>query len=162
MRYITLGGNRYPIHCSVTVDEAVNKRFAAYRQKMVEQAEADVEARGLQGGEAEEYKAVSLKSATLAYLTDAENDLYQFALLINAGVRYESIINRHDIANEVVGYPLDAEKLAMIATVQDLNSPETVDAVAAEFARCRGGDEKNGTAGELTKTAMTILQTLSK
>ena len=72
MRYITLGGNRYPIHCSVTVDEAVNKRFAAYRQKMVEQAEADVEARGLQGDAAEEYKAASLKSATLAYLTDAE------------------------------------------------------------------------------------------
>lgn len=89
---------------------------------MVEQAEADVEARGLQGDAAGEYKAVSLKSATLAYLTDAENDLYQFARAHQCRVRYESIINRHDIADKVVGYPLDAEKLAMIATVQDLNS----------------------------------------
>ena len=157
MRTITLGGIEYPIHATVTVDAEITRRYNQTILAAEEAARAEAEREGLNDGQTalliDRRKSMALKR----YVSDRENDLLQIALLINAAVDYERVINGRDISAEVPHYPLTAQKVGLLASLDDLNREDTVQAIVDEFLDCRGGDRKNLTAGQLREMAQTLM-----
>ena len=160
MRHITLGGIEYPIRATVTVDAEVTRRYNDAILSAEAAARETAEQRGLNEGQTEQLVEREKKLALRRYLGDRENDLYQIALLINAAVDYERVLHGRDISADVPHYPLTAEKIGLIATLDDLNREETVQAVVDEFLDCRGGDRKNLTAGQLEQMASTLMESM--
>ncbi len=157
MRTITLGGSEYPIHATVTVDAEITRRYNQTILAAEEAAREEAEREGLNDGQTalliDRRKSMALKR----YVSDRENDLLQIALLINAAVDYERVINGRDISAEVPHYPLTAQKVGLLASLDDLNREGTVQAIVDEFLDCRGGDRKNLTAGQLREMAQTLM-----
>ena len=144
MRHITLGGIEYPIRATVTVDAEVTRRYNDAILSAEAAARETAEQRGLNEGQTEQ-------------LVEREKKL---ALRINAAVDYERVLHGRDISADVPHYPLTAEKIGLIATLDDLNREETVQAVVDEFLDCRGGDRKNLTAGQLEQMASTLMESI--
>ena len=157
MRTITLSGSEYPIHATVTVDAEITRRYNQTILAAEEAAREEAEREGLNDGQTalliDRRKSMALKR----YVSDRENDLLQIALLINAAVDYERVINGRDISAEVPHYPLTAQKVGLLASLDDLNREDTVQAIVDEFLDCRGGDRKNLTAGQLREMTQTLM-----
>ena len=158
MRYITLGGKQYPIRATMNVDAKFTARYNEVIAAAEEQAVEEAAQKELDEAKIERVRARRVKSAVKRYVNDVQNSLQQIADLINEAVAYEAVMNGVDISGKVPGYPMTAQKVGMIATAEDLNREETVQAVADEMMECRGGDQKNLTAGELMKIAKKILE----
>lgn len=159
MRYITLGGRQYPILATCNVDKVVTNRYNAALLEAEETAMLEAEERELNDAKTTKLVASRRQVAAKRYLADMGSSMLQIALMINEAVDYERIINRKDIAKEVPGYPLDEQKIGMLATIDDLNNEANMTAIAEEFAECRGG-EKNLTAAQILETAKALAQTL--
>ena len=159
MRHITLGGKEYPILATCNVDKEVTNRYNAALLEAEEKALQEAEERELNDAKTAKLVASRRQIAAKRYLADMGNSMLQIALMINEAVDYERIINRKDIAAEVPGYPLDEQKIGMLATIDDLNNEANMTAIAEEFAECRGG-EKNLTAAQILETAKALAQTL--
>lgn len=157
MRHITLGGVAYPVRATMQVDRAITERLQGVLTAADNDAAVEAAAKGLTGAELDALTAQKRKAAVIAYSTDTEVSLWQIALMINAAVDYVRIIEGRDIASEVPGYPMTAEKIAAVATAADLNREETFQTIAEEFAECRGGDAKNLTAEQLMEMAKKLL-----
>lgn len=152
MRYITLRGVQYPVRATVAVDAETARRYNAALLDAEDAANEDADTRGV--GEDERAAIVSRrrKRAAREYMADVDNSLRQISLMINAAVSYEQVLNGVDIRDQVPHYPMTPEKLAVLATVEDLNRDDTVQTIAEELAECRGVQKKTG-AAELIKRA---------
>ncbi|MDD2992978.1 MAG: hypothetical protein PHG73_05470 [Pygmaiobacter sp.] len=159
MRYITLGGREYPILATCNVDKVVTSRYNAALLEAEEKAMLEAEEKELNDAKTTKLVASRTKMAAKQYLADMGNSMLQIALMINEAVDYERIMNHRDISAEVPGYPLDEQKVGMLATINDLNNDANMTAVAEEFAECRGG-EKNLTAAQILETAKALVRTL--
>ena len=165
MRMIKIGGKSYPIKATLNVDAALTRRQNEIIMDARSRAEDEIAEKRAEAADAgKEYSDEvaealierRMKTALQAYVSDAENSLWQIAQLINEAVAYEATINGVDIAATVPGYPLTAQKIGMMATVADLNAPEMQQAVAEELVECRGGDPKNVDAGKLLEIGKKI------
>jgi hypothetical protein len=159
MRHITLGGREYPILATCNVDKVVTSRYNAALLEAEEEALLEAEEKELNDAKTVKLVDSRKKMAAKRYLADMGNSMLQIALMINEAVDYERIMNHRDISAEVPGYPLDEQKIGMLATINDLNNDANMTAVAEEFAECRGG-EKNLTAAQILATAKALVQTL--
>jgi len=159
MRKIKLGGREYPILATCNVDKIITNRYNAALFAAEEAAQEEADEKDLNTAKRAQLVDRKRRMAAKAYLADTGNAMLQFALMINEAVDYERIINQRDISADVPGYPLDERKIGMIATLDDLNSDETMQAVAEEFAECRGG-EKNLTAGQILEAAKAMTKSL--
>lgn len=145
MHYITLRGVRYPVRATVAVDAETNRRYNTALLDAEDLANEEADARGAGDGERAALIARRRKRAAREYLSDMDNSLRQISLMINAAVSAEKALNGVDISGQVPHWPMTPEKLAALATVDDLNREDTMLAIAAELSECRGGEKKNGT-----------------
>lgn len=158
MRTINLKGHEYQIHASITVDSNAEKR----RNEVLKKAEAEAIA---EADEKEIADASALiREKMLAAIRDRDFNLNEalnlIADMINAAVEYNRIILCYNTEDKVYGgYPMTAEKLVFLCSVEDLNSKEVSEAVAAELIEARGGTAaKKLTAQEVLKLTETIFQ----
>ncbi len=159
MRHITLGGREYPIMATCNVDKVVTSRYNAALLEAEEAALLEAEEKKLNENKTTALVTSKRKMAARQYIADMGNSMLQIALMINEAVDYERIMNHRDISAEVPWYPLDEQKVGMLATIDDLNNDATMTAIAEEFAECRGG-KKNLTAEQILKAAKTLTETL--
>lgn len=159
MRHITLGGREYPIMATCNVDKVVTSRYNTALLEAEEAALLEAEEKELNDAKTTKLVASRTQMAAKRYLADMGNSMLQIALMINEAVDYERIMNHRDISAEVPGYPLDEQKIGMLATIDDLNNNATMTAIAEEFAVCRGG-EKNLTAAQILEMAKAMTERL--
>lgn len=158
MRFITIGGERYPIKATVgTMTEESDRRrrclLAAERDGRIEAA-----ARGLTGEAAKNLIRQYQTTALREFTGRAETSLLLIVSLINAAVESERIL--HGRRLDVAHYPMTKEILAAIASPDDINSPDNAAAVAAELVEYYGLDEKKVTAGQLVTLSRRLTRTL--
>lgn len=159
MRHITLRGREYPIMATCNVDKVVTSRYNSALLEAEEAALLEAEEKELNENKTTALVTSKRKMAARQYIADMGNSMLQIALMINEAVDYERIMNRRDISAEVPWYPLDEQKVGMLATIDDLNNDANMTAIAEEFAECRGG-KKNLTAEQILEAAKTLTETL--
>lgn len=157
MRYITLGGVKYPIQATVGVIGDATERLLQCLAEAEERAQDEADERGLDDAHREKLVTRRREAAHRRYLADARNSLAVIADLVNAAVAREKLLNGKDIAAEVLHYPLTAEKLVLIASAEDLNGEENSKAIAAELAEWGPPGEKKVAANRLMTAAQMIL-----
>lgn len=155
MRTIVLGGLPCPIKATAATIAANTDRLNAKLLDADEAAELEAEEKGLTVDQAEQLRARKRKKAYQLFLANAENSLLVISDMVNAAVESERILYHRDIREQSPYYPLTAAKLALVATVQELNDPDTAQVIAQEMAEATGS--KNLPAGELVKLAQMIL-----
>lgn len=157
MHTITLGGIQYPIQATAGMMGAARERLADALADATEQAEADADARGLDDAARGRLVERRRKAAHARYMADSRNSLAVIADLVNGAVERERLLNGRDISGEVPHYPLTVQKLALLATAEDLNGEGNSKAIAAELAAWMPAGEKKEAANHLMAAARTIL-----
>lgn len=159
MREITIGGHKYMIHCSVITEAAINKRRDEILQRAEDEASDDV------GGLSESETLELIRKRKVSALRDASynagESLNILADMINTAVDYENVVNARDIRPQVFGgYPMTAQKLALVVgvTADDLN--RIAEPVAQELIEEQGGDAKNLKAGTVLMTTRRIMRAI--
>lgn len=157
MRYITLGGKQYPIHCSVVVDAAICQRRNRLLMDIEDATIAEAQENNIPDSKLDALISRRKREALRDISGNAEETLIMLSDMINAAVDYQQVICGRDIRSEIEGgYPMTAKKLAFIASVSDLNSETTMDTVAQEIIEAQGGDAKNLSAGRVVQTARAL------
>lgn len=157
MRTIKLGGHEYRIRGSITVHAAAAKR----RNALLAAADKEAELEAQNGEIADASELIAEKRA--AALTGDEyvagESLQLLSDLINAAVEYYAVLCGQDISGSVHGgYPMTAQKLCFIATIDELNSKELSEAVAAELLESQGGAaSKNLTAQDVVNLTALLM-----
>lgn len=143
MRTIRIAGYDMPIRATMRFELAVKE----YLQRIADKAVADAEkgSRTLLEEAANDERANAIREASAS----AEMSLFVICELVNAAVEQEKVLGGHDRSGELPVYPLTVEKLAVIATLEELNSAENAAAVADEIAEARGSETKKLMAGKL-------------
>lgn len=158
MHYITLGGKQYPIQATAGVlgDLAQQRRDALLDAQ--DQAEDEADARALEGEARERFIERRKKRADLAFTDDVHTSMALLAALVNAAVARERMLNGRDLTAELPHLPLDERKVALIASLDELNGAENAKAVAEEMGDWYGPGAKKALAGRLTAAAQMILK----
>lgn len=155
MRTIILGGLPCPIKATAATIAANADRLNAKLMDADEEAELEAKEKKLDVDAAEALRAQIRKKVYRLFLANAENSLMVIADMVNAAVDSERILYGRDIREQSPHYPMTPQKLACIASLKELNNPDTARQIAEEIAEATGS--KNLNAGELVKMAQMIL-----
>ncbi len=155
MRTIVLGGLPCLIKATAGTIAGSTSRLSEALAEADFEAEEQAKQRDMEVDEYEQLCQRLRKKAQLAYLNNAENSLRVISDMVNAAVDSERILYGRDIRDQSPYYPMTPEKLAIIASTQELNDPDMAQSIAEEIAEATGS--KNLSAGELVKIAQMIL-----